>query len=251
MKKLLICSTAFGLLAAAPVQAQSYSSANNAKDHDTTLGSANYVQPQKQAAATSEEAPTNVEPAAGYKEKNRNFDGFYIGADGGYDWGQTHSSDVGGSLGSADVRGWGGGAFAGYGTTLGSGGLLGGMMSGMYLGGELGYDWLGAHGDTSGSSYRERRDFRATIRPGVFFDNVLGYGLAGYTRGDFRTDAGGGDNSEIGGYVVGLGVEGHTGTPLKARLEYSYSGFHSADLGTVRVKPHDNEVRVGLLYQFQ
>ena len=245
MKKLLICGTAMTLLlSAAPVQAQSYSNANNAKDHDNTLGSANYVQPEKQADAAqpaAEEAA--VEPAAGYSTGTlKDFSGPYVGADFGYNWARADIDTPAGSLGSANMDGWGGGGFVGYGTTLD-------MMGGMYLGGELGYDWINAEDDVAGGSVRERNDFRATIRPGWAIDKFLGYGIAGYSRADFRADPG--DSKSANGYVVGLGTEFSTGMPIKARLEYTYSGFEHEDVGSVvEIKPRDTEIRVGLLYQF-
>ncbi len=172
----------------------------------------------------------------------KDFSGPYVGADFGYNWAHANVDTPVGS-GSADMNGWGGGGFAGYGTTLG-------MLGGMYLGGELGYDWIGASDDVAGGSVRERNDFRATVRPGWAMDNFLGYGIAGYSRADFRADPG--DSKSFNGYVVGLGTEFSTGMPLKGRVEYTYSGFEHNDMGAgVEVKPHDNEVRVGLLYQFR
>lgn len=244
MRKLFTGCAALALLAAAPASAQPYNNASNAKDHDTTLNQSKYVEPQKESEA--QQAAT-VEPAAGNYESHPTFNGPYIGGQIGYDWANGEVNDPLGPDGTAHMRGWAGGPFAGYGMTFGEGR---GMFSGMYLGGELGYDWSGADDDVGGNGYELSHDFRATLRPGATFGNVLGYGIAGYSRATYSADATD-DDEAFSGYVLGLGAEAGAFKMLKARLEYTYANYGDKDIGGVDFDPHSNEIRLGLLYQFQ
>ncbi len=247
MRKLLTGCAAIALVTiAVPAGAQTYNNANNPKDHDTTLNQSKYVEPAPQKESEAQQA-ASVEPAAGNYESHPSFNGPYIGGQFGYDWAHAGVTDPTGPSGTAHMRGFAGGPFVGYGMTFGEGR---GMFSGMYLGGELGYDWSGADDDVGGNNYKLRHDFRATVRPGATFGNTLGYGIAGYSRATYDADVNGEDEG-FNGYVLGLGAEAGAFKMLKARLEYTYAHYADKDIGGIEFQPHSNEIRLGVLYQFQ
>ncbi len=162
------------------------------------------------------------------------WNGPYAGAEGNY------------VAGGSDLRGWGGGGFAGYGWTPRN---VPGIAR-PYVGVEAGFDWSGADSDT----LSEKKKAMISARPGAIFgDNVLGYGILGYSRADFKSNVNN-DNNWAGGWSVGGGVEVASFTPslpLGARLEYVYTNYNNTNLGGISTDPHDNAVKLGVLYHFR
>jgi opacity protein-like surface antigen len=245
MNKFTVKTAAIALmLTSTPAMAQSYTAANNAKDHDSTLGSANYVQPerhaeaapaepapQQQAQAAPEPAPMAVEPSSGDSDWGATFRGPYVGGQGVY------------TKGGSSISGWGGGAFAGYGWTPHVA-----WVAKPYLGAEAGFDWSSADSD----AVAEKKNALISLRPGaVFGENVLGYGILGYSRADFKSNVND-TNDWVGGWTAGLGAElAAMRMPVRVRVEYAYTNYNNADMGGVSVNPHSNDFKLGVVYRFR
>jgi outer membrane immunogenic protein len=252
MKYYLLCGTALAVMAAAtPASAQQ----NNVygKDSDSSvLGNAQMYDntaprteaynnaPATQAAPRT--APAYIEPAAGESEF-ADFTGPYFGLEAGYNFGNAEVETPGPSDDSSDLRGWDGGLFIGYGFEQTAVEWLGG-----YLGVELGYDWSNADGSFAGLDYEKNHNWLATVRPGFSMGHdALGYGILGYSRAEYEVA---GSKDDYNGYVLGLGGQFNTHTAAKIRLEYTYVNYGEKDFGPVSFDPVENDVKLGLVFQF-
>ncbi|MBI1327822.1 MAG: outer membrane beta-barrel protein [Alphaproteobacteria bacterium] len=166
------------------------------------------------------------------------FAGAYLGAALGYSFGEVAINVAGVDL-DTDVKGISGSAYAGY--TMRT---LGG-----YLGFEIAHEWSGADGDVvAGVTIDRDTAWSLTVRPGFAIgENTLAYGILGYSRATYE---GLGSDETFGGAIFGLGAEFATGTPLRARLEYTYTDYSEETVGGVDFEPVDNAIRLGLLYRF-
>ena len=121
-------------------------------------------------------------------------------------------------------------------------------MFGAYAGIEIGHEWSGADGDAGGITYDKDRAWLATFRPGVsIYNNALGYGIIGYSRGEFE---GGGAEEDLDGLVLGVGAQMNTGAAFKPRLEYTYVNYEEGSLAGTGFDPQENTVKLGGIFQF-
>lgn len=243
MKKFLMISTAMAVCFVHSAHAQNYD-VQKGGDHlmqDTKRiepERSTYVAPTRQPVMAAEAAPApRAEPVMPEPEKKNDFDnfsGFYAGADAGYTFG---------SYGEGDLNGFEPGVFAGYGFDYDLGDWLG-----SYMAIEIAYYWGFADDDIAGASYEKKNNMAITLRPGITVsDKALGYGIVGYSRGAFE---GNGSEEHLDGYILGAGAQYNTGTALKPRIEYTYTNYGDGELGGSKFEGHENNIKVGLLFQF-
>jgi outer membrane immunogenic protein len=197
-----------------------------------------------------------------------NWTGFYIGAHGGYGWGQSHATDAG----KYKVDGTAAGLQAGYNW----------QFSGFVLGGEVDGSFTDIHGKsdpffdgkgTATLSDRQRWTTTARLKAGVpingvpLVNSMLLYGTGGVALSRWTTRLHN-QGSSIGGpfdikekesrnhfgWVVGGGVEMPLTSSLSVKLEYLRSEFGKKKYdfnGDVFKIDHDvNSVRLGINYHF-
>jgi outer membrane immunogenic protein len=242
MKKLLRASAAFvTFFTHTPAYAQYDKDNDNAQmmmetQRTTQTQQVAPVQPTYTSTATTTVAPApQIEPQAG---NEYDFEGPYFGGDVGYTISSADINDTAGPDGDVGLDGWEGGLFLGYGFTWLSG----------YTGIELGYEWSGGEGDFDGVTYEQKNKWRATVRPGFNMnDEALGYAIIGYSRAEIE---GNGDSSNLDGLVLGAGAEFNTQSPVKIRLEYTYTNYSDSDLGSANVDLQENGIKAGLVYRF-
>ena len=193
---------------------------------------------------TYETNVADIEPAAGtYRDGEfADFTGIYAGGNIGYSLGSYDVNDPAGPDGDVGVDGMNGGVFVGYGFEHNF------DLLGAYAGIEAGYEWSGADGELGGTSYEKDSAWLVTFRPGIsVMQDALGYGIIGYSRAEFES---GGDSEDLDGLVLGAGAQFDTGTPFKTRLEYTYTNYEDADLNGVSFDGHENNIKLGAVFQF-
>jgi outer membrane immunogenic protein len=205
--------------------------------------------PPPRAPATYVPAPVPV----------MNWTGFYIGANGGYAFGQSSWSDpVAGNTGNFNTSGF----------------LAGGTVGANYqwgqfvLGLEGDFDWANINGTTFSTAggcgfvgCETKADWFATARgrAGYAFDRVLLYGTGGAAFTNVQAAAGAfpfSSSSQV-GWTAGAGIEYLITPNLTAKVEYLY-----ADFGNVSCSPascggtattvtlNENIVRGGINFKF-
>ncbi len=198
---------------------------------------------------TAYRAPAEAQPAP----MTTNWAGPYIGANGGFGWGNsTYSFMPGGSGGdSVFADDELGGSFS---HNL-SGGMLGGQFgfngqwSHLVVGLEATMDWSWANGTASnplptdndaGSTYRSRMKWLATVTPrvGYAWGNLLFYGKGGLAAAQMSSSLYNpleaesfGDNHTYVGWTAGAGVEMAVWNNLSVGVEYDYYGFGTQRFG--------------------
>jgi outer membrane immunogenic protein len=207
-------------------------------------------------------APSYVPPPPAFS-----WTGVYVGAQIGYDWGQTDSSA---EIDFPRVP------VAVYQTSNNSGAFGGGYAGYNY---QISQFVVGVEGDANGSSYtgatrtingfvvRDRLPFDASIRgrAGIAFDRILVYGTGGVAFGSIRnivTDPSGfveGHDTGRVGWTAGGGVEYAIDGNWSVRAEYRYTdyGRYSAYFDEVEGSPFTENVRdteqradIGFTYRF-
>lgn len=189
-------------------------------------------------------------------------DGFYLGAQVGYDSYRVRESFSNALLSTNPVindSGWIGGLFIGYGQYL---------TDLFYLGGEI-------FGNVNGSSQSHRTTTAAVSHYGKFTangnyglalvpglrlnDTSLGYIKLGWNWANFKgnqsltTAAGtvsGSHSSTQNGFDFGLGIETLLMTNWSVRTEFNHTWFNSFNAGGATYNPSDNQFTLGLLYHF-
>ncbi|RWX75848.1 porin family protein [Neorhizobium lilium] len=181
------------------------------------------------------EAPTAVEEAAPVS----NWQGFYLGGYGAYDWGRF------GGYGDRDGN-LGGGAFTGY--NWQSGQIVYGIEA------DVGYN--GTSNDTI-EGYDAKAKWNGSVRGRIGYDMnpFLIYGTAGIAAQDNKlSDATSSDSKTAVGYTVGVGAEAFVTSNITARVEYRYTDFgkdsYSLDSGSVSKGFDDHSVKVGIGVKF-
>ncbi|TCD14325.1 outer membrane protein [Oricola cellulosilytica] len=166
-------------------------------------------------AADAVEAPPAPPVAAVEYAPAATWSGVYVGAFGGYNWGNFDST-----VGDIDADGFNGGAFAGY--NLQNGAVVYGLE------GDIGYS--GADGSLAGVSADQGVFGSLRGRIGYAFDPVLIYGTAGVaaTRAEFSSATGTDENTHI-GWTVGAGADTLITENVFGRLEYRYTDYQSQD----------------------
>lgn len=79
------------------------------------------------------------------------------------------------------------------------------------------------------------------------YEDALAYGIVGYTRAEF---VGNGDDEDVNGYFLGAGSEFSTRSPLKLRLEYTYTNYADEPLSDINFEGHDNMIKLGTVFRF-
>lgn len=177
--------------------------------------------------------------------------GFYIGVNGGYGWGDSSLTGAGGSSTIHPNGGM-------VGPTVGYNFQLGSFVYGVE--GDIDYSWMRGTGDAPCAGCEVRNDYFATVRGrfGYAFDRWLPYVTGGAAIGDIKISApdAGSQFVDRFGWTVGGGLEYAFATPWSAKIEYLY-----ADLGTgtcnatkcgttIDANFRANIVRVGVNYHY-
>ncbi len=193
-------------------------------------------------------------------------DGFYLGAQAGYDAYRVRQSMSGASFNATNINnitGWVGGLFVGYGQ----------FINNFYLGGEVLGNYNGSNpnvfttGDNDGDSFTQKMQVKGTwgvsILPGVkIADNVLGFLRLGYDWTKFNSkftavDAGGpstsgSTNKTIGGWDAGLGLETVLVDNWSLRTEYNHIWYNSTSIVggpfSDNANISDNQFMLGVVY---
>ena len=175
-----------------------------------------------------------------------NWNGFYIGAFGGYAFGDVRTDTVGGGRFRDNIEGGFGGGTIGYNfQSPGSNWVFG--IEADAAGGDIRTDNLGGGFTTQIDAFGTARG-----RVGYAFGNLLAYGTGGYAWGDLRTGAPGFRESRtLSGYAVGGGLE-YAFTPnWSTKVEYMYMDFgRETFFGTDRVRLDTHTIKAGLNYRF-
>ena len=192
-------------------------------------------------------------------------DGFYVGAQAGYDAYRYRQSLTGdGSISLiGSVTGWVGGLFVGYGQYFNNYFYLGGELLGNYNGSNQVTMAFNSDGDTLQQKLQPRGTWGLTLIPGLKLNDAsLGYFRLGYDWTNFHSSVSGTDlggpsfsgskSSTQGGWDFGLGIETLVYENWSVRTEYNhvwYNSFTNNAAGTsVTFKPSDNQFTLGAVY---
>jgi outer membrane immunogenic protein len=183
--------------------------------------------------------------------------GFYVGINGGYGFGKSSWTNVGGTSGDFDVKGPLVGGTLGY--NLQTGAFVFGLEA------DADASWI--KGSTTsapvgcgGAGCETRNRYLATGRGriGYAWDRFLPYITGGAAFGDIKATnpAGGSVTKSKLGYVLGAGVEYAFLGPWSAKIEYNYVdlGKVTCGVGTciadTDVKFKANIIKAGVNYRF-
>lgn len=123
-----------------------------------------------------------------------------------------------------------------------------------YTGGDISdeFDYAGGKFET-----KVNNELSLRLKTGYLVqDDMMVYGIAGVTRGDFTyTEAGKDVDFDASGYVLGLGVEKmiNARMSLTGELEHSYFGKTEVDLPSgfvTQATPEHTNVKLGLNFKF-
>lgn len=204
-------------------------------------------------------------------------DGFYVGAQAGYDAYRVRESTTGaatGPLGTTTVSsnpavaatGWVGGLFVGYGRYL---------TDLFYLGGEIFADYSGAQenhntgvsttlgGGATGNlstKIEARGSAGLGLLPGIKLnDTSLGYVRLGWNWVNMKAtqdftgttgSASGSNTDTTNGFVFGFGLETLLWDNWSVRGEFDHTYYKSFNAGSTSYDPSDNQYTMGILYHF-
>ena len=181
------------------------------------------------------QAPVAVEepaPAATWQ-------GYYLGANGSYDWGRFGDGDYDGDR-------VGGGVFTGY--NWQSGQIVYGIEA------DVGYN---GEKDTTSPGLEGKAGWNGSVRGRVGYDlnPFMIYGTAGVALQDNKlSDDTSSDSNTAVGYTVGAGAEAFVTNNVTARVEYRYTDFaaddYNLDSGSFSKGYDDHSVKVGIGVKF-
>ncbi|EUB95042.1 hypothetical protein PMI07_002820 [Rhizobium sp. CF080] len=180
------------------------------------------------------QAPVAVEEPAPVA----NWQGFYLGGYGQYDWGRFGGGDRDGAFG--------GGAYTGYNFQTGS--IVYGIEA------DVGYSGVK---NTTIEGFEGKAGVNGSVRGRVGYDlnPFLIYGTAGVAFQNNELDDGvTSDDKTSVGYTVGAGAEAFVTSNITARIEYRYTDFAAQDYdlsaGSVSKGFDDHSVKVGIGVKF-
>jgi len=201
-------------------------------------------------------------------------DGFYVGAQVGYDSyrvGKSFSVTdstlalVSSGSSSTSATGWAGGLFAGYGQYF---------QEAYYLAAEIlvntsgasqtnsGTTTLSGTGGSSSSKFSVNTGWGIRVLLGVKLNNsTLLYIPLGYMSTSLKgtntatgipsgVTASSGKSQYQGGFVYGVGLETAVYENFSIRGEYTRTNYNSFSTGGVKWSPYDNQAMLGLVYHF-
>jgi outer membrane immunogenic protein len=217
--------------------------------HSVIAGLACFLVGTTAAFAADLPVPPRQGPAAYVPVAPRvyNWQGFYIGVNGGYGFG---NSNWGSPVSSGNFKV--------------DGGLVGGTIGDNFqygpwvFGIEADGDWTDIKGSTtcaSGAICQTSNDWLATIRGrvGYAIDRVLVYGTAGGAVGDIKSAAtgiGSVDNTEF-GWTAGAGLEFGITENVTAKVEYLFVDLQSSNSQVPAPVSFDTSlIRAGLNFKF-
>ena len=193
--------------------------------------------------------------------------GFYTGVQGGYGWGSTSHSFVGGPGGGAPSgdshpSGWLGGAHAGYNFQMGR--MVAGL-EGDIEGADLSGSFVNTSGITSTGSARMSWDASLRARFGTEFGRSLPYLTGGVAFAGYKYGGGPAPpppccaySATQTGWTAGAGWDYAINRYLIWRIEYRYTDYGKANGGLPPIFPGTkmptdsttSVVRVGLSYKY-
>lgn len=185
------------------------------------------------AVETIPEAPIAVEMPAVFS-----WSGPYIGAHGGYGWGDGAVNGVDGSFDGGRF-----GAFAGYNWQVSDGFVAG-------IEGDLNYDW---NEDDIATGVSAETGFSGGIRAraGFAFDRALLYAAGGWTATNVSVDTAGVDDDDtLHGWTIGAGLDYAFTDNMFGRAEYRYNDYGSGDVFGQDVDFDQHVFQVGLGVKF-
>ena len=180
------------------------------------------------------------------------WEGFYVGVNGGYGWGDSTLTGAGSKSVHPD-----GGLL---GETIGYNMQFGNFVAG--LEGDIDYSWMrgtaGAGAPCAGCEVRNHYLATARGRLGFAWNRWLPYITGGAAFGDIQTSTPGGGSQFTNkvGWTLGGGVEYAFTAPWSAKIEYLYTDLGSATCdaahcgAAIDTSFHANTVRAGVNYHF-
>lgn len=193
-------------------------------------------------------------------------DGFYVGAEGGYDVYNININSsvpgVGSNSVNLNANGWAGGLMLGYGKYFTNTSFyLGGELFGLYSNANETVNATNLTGVTPVSydgKVNVNGSYGLALLPGVKLnDTTLGYVRLGYNWSSIKyqeslTGVGSASKTNTSsGFAYGLGVETLLSGNWSVRTEYTYTNYNSSNtsLGAgTSVDPSDNQFMLGLIY---
>lgn len=137
--------------------------------------------------------------------------GFYLGALGGFGWGNADTS-----VGDVDADGFDVGGYAGANWQWGN----------FVVGAEGDVVWPFRDGSGAGVSVDQGLNGSLRGRAGIALDRFLVYGTGGAALTDLELSGGGlSDDQTLWGWTAGAGVEGMLTDNITARVEYRFTDY--------------------------
>jgi outer membrane immunogenic protein len=198
-------------------------------------------------------------------------DGFYVGAQVGYDNYSTRETtsvapalSLGGTINgnpSVAANGWVGGLFLGYGMYFSNLYYLGLEVFGNGSGASESHNFTASNGDSYNNKFTVGGSYGISLLPGIKLSNAtLGYIRLGYNRASMKgqetsTPAGTGGTYDSksqwqGGFNYGLGMETYVYQNFSVRTEYTHTNYSSFSNTYTKYSPSDNQFMLGLIYHF-
>jgi outer membrane immunogenic protein len=167
--------------------------------------------------------------------------GFYVGAFGGYGWGETDA----GAFGSSDLEGPLAGGTVGYNHQIDQ----------FVVGIEADGGWSGIDNEDDNLTNDTSIDWLTTVRGRVGFamDSFLIYGTGGAAIGEVSFDPAGpvGEDSDTRiGWTAGGGVEAALTDNISVKAEYLYVDLGEEEINGTDVDVNAHTVRGGINYRF-
>jgi outer membrane immunogenic protein len=192
-------------------------------------------------AAFAADMPVAQAPVEAMVVDQASFDwsGFYIGAFGGYGFGET--DDAG--LGVSDIEGALAGGTVGYNHQMGQ----------WVVGIEADGAWSGIDNEDDNLAYDASIDWLSTVRGrvGFAFENFLVYGTGGAAIGEVSTEVLGVEDSDTRvGWAAGGGVEAALTDNISIKGEYLYVDLGDEELNGADVDINAHTIRGGINYRF-